>query len=132
MSEITTFLGNLAGREKKVSDIVCFDELTTAEIEVVRLPFSLKGEVETDVIGSLGPWKFERAWRYWVAEGPGIPPEIAEELHSEYGQHVRVDGHCGCPSPTEWFKGFAVGSYHVDTQEGLKALADVIKKVLIK
>ena len=34
------------------------------------------------------------------------------------------------PSPLEWFKGLAVGSYHVDSPEGLKALADTIKKIV--
>ena len=42
---------------------------------------------------------------------------------------MRVEGHCGCPSPLEYNKGFAVGLYHVDTPEGLKALADTIKQV---
>ncbi len=128
----TTFLENLAGREKEETDAQCIDELESAGIKVNHLPFDRDGEVNTSILGSVSPWSFERAWRYWVAKGPGIPPEIAEELHSEYPLHVRVDGHCGCPSPTEWHKGFAVGLYHVDTQEGLKALADVIKKVLIK
>ena len=45
------------------------------------------------------------------------------------GRDVRVDGHCLAPSPLEWCKGFAVGMYHVDTPEGLKALADTIKLV---
>jgi adenosyl cobinamide kinase/adenosyl cobinamide phosphate guanylyltransferase len=40
-----------------------------------------------------------------------------------------VDGHCGCPSPREWHHGFAVGLYHVDTQEALNALADTIRRV---
>jgi len=42
--------------------------------------------------------------------------------------HVRVAGHCS-PSPLEWFHGFAVGNYHVDTFTGLKALADIIRLV---
>jgi hypothetical protein len=43
---------------------------------------------------------------------------------------VRVEGHGGCPSPLEYCKGFAVGLYHVDTQKGLNALAQVIKNIL--
>lgn len=89
-------------------------------------------EVKTAIRGSLGPWFFTRNWYYWSAKGPGIPPDIAEELHKEFGQEVRVEGHCGCPSPLEWCKGFAVGSYHIDTSEGLKALADVIKGIMEK
>ena len=108
-------------------------ELVDAGIDVYKSEmFRKKGEVPTSVIGTLDPsgWGFERAWTYWVADGPGIPPEIAEELHKTHGQVVRVSGHCGCPSPLEWYKGFAVGNYHIDTQEGLKVLADVIKKIL--
>jgi hypothetical protein len=70
-----------------------------------------------------------QSWRYWVAEGPGIPPDDAERLHARFGRVVRVDGHCGAPSPREWFGGFAVGLYHVDTQEGLGALAVTIREV---
>jgi hypothetical protein len=80
-------------------------------------------------MGALSLWHFTRAWYYWSAEGPGIPCDIAEKLHATHGKQVRVAGHCGCPSPSEWFKGFAVGSYHIDTPEGLKALADVIRSI---
>lgn len=122
---------NYAGTKDKDKEIAA--ELTAAGIEAVKLPESLResrGEVKTIVIGQLGPWGFRRAWYYWVAEGPGIPPVYAEDLHKRFGKEVRVAGHCGCPSPLEWYKGFAVGDYHVDTQEGLKALADTIKMVM--
>jgi hypothetical protein len=87
----------------------------------------MSGEVKTSVIGCLYGWTFKRAWYYWIAEGPGIDVETAEALHATHGKEVRVDGHCGCPSPREWFKGLACGHYHVDTPEGLKMLADTIK-----
>lgn len=74
-------------------------------------------------------WQFERAWYYWRASGPGLPVEIAERLHAKHGQVVRVGGHCGCPSPREWYKGFGVGLYHIDTQDGLNALADALRIV---
>lgn len=119
---------NLAGVEN-TSDAQCAAELEAAGIEVLRIPIRSNGEVKTNVLGGLNSWSFRRAWYYWVAEGPGIPPDIAEELHAEHGKAVRVDGHCGCPSPTEWFKGFAVGRYHVDTQDGLNALAAVIRRI---
>ncbi|KKN88872.1 hypothetical protein LCGC14_0244790 [marine sediment metagenome] len=124
MSEYTRF-SNLAGSE--ASDEVCTRELERAGIEVVKLPEICRyGEPKTVVMGQLGPWGFRRTWYYWVAEGPGIPPVEAEALHEEHGKVVRVDGHCGAPSPLEWFKGFAVGHYHVDAQEGLTALAETI------
>lgn len=125
-----TIFTNLAGVDEEKADEQCAAELGAAGIEVVRLPFESKGEVKTNVLGDLSPWGFRRAWYYWVAEGPGIPPDIAEELHAEHGKAVRVDGHCMCPSPTEWFKGFGVSMYHVDTQDGLNALAEVIRRIL--
>jgi hypothetical protein len=124
MAEYTRF-PNLAGSD--TSDEVCARELEAAGIEVVTLPESCRyGEPKTVVMGQLGMWGFKRAWRYWIAEGPGIPPVEAEALHEEHGKVVRVDGHCGAPSPLEWFKGFAVGHYHVDAQEGLTALAETL------
>lgn len=104
-------------------------ELRDAGIEVFKFPFSIRGEVPAKIVGSLSMWSFERAWYYWRAKGPGLPVEVAERLHASYGTVVRVDGHCGCPSPREWFKGFGVGSYHVDSPDGLKALADAIRSV---
>lgn len=88
------------------------------------------GEVKTSVIGCLHGWEFKRAWYYWMCSGPGIEVVAAERLHAAHGKAVRVAGHCGCPSPREWFKGLACGSYHVDSPEGLKALADTIRSLV--
>jgi hypothetical protein len=120
---------NLAGNHN--SDSQCIEELAIAGIPFVRMPECWREtrEVPTVIIGELQNWGFRRAWRYWVAEGPGIPPEQATELHELCGTECRVDGHCGCPSPLEWFHGFAVGCYHVDTQEALTALADTIRRI---
>jgi hypothetical protein len=108
-------------------------ELETAGIKVTEMDIFAQGrEVPSRAIGSLSMWGFRRGWYYWVAEGPGIPVDVAERLHATHGQDVRVAGHCGCPSPREWFNGFAVGSYHVDTQEGLNALAETIRSVVIE
>ena len=90
------------------------------------------GEVKTSVKGLLHGWVFERAWYYWRATGPGIELEAAMALHATHGNVVRVDGHCGCPSPLERYEGLACGSYHVDTPEGLKALADTIRSLVVK
>jgi hypothetical protein len=121
---------NYAGVE--TADDAIAAELQEAGIEVFRLPEFCRTnhpEMRTVVMGSLHGWEFKRAWRYWVASGPGIDVETAERLHATHGPVVRVDGHCGCPSPREWFKGFACGHYHVDTQEGLNALADTLREV---
>lgn len=108
-------------------------ELEAAGIEVVEMAIFAEGrEVPSRAVGQLSMWGFRRSWYYWVATGPGIPPEIAMRLHEKHGTSVRVDGHCGCPSPREWFKGFAVGCYHVDTQEGLNALADTIRSINVE
>lgn len=88
------------------------------------------GEVKTSVVGTLHGWEFRRAWYYWMCSGPGIEVEAAERLHATHGKDVRVAGHCGCPSPREWFKGLACGHYHVDSPEGLKALADTIQALV--
>jgi hypothetical protein len=107
----------------------CEAELKAAGINITIFPRVRPGEVPTLTFGGLSMWSFTRAWYYWIAEGPGIPPDVAEKLHAEFGHEVRVDGHCGCPSPREWFNGFGVGHYHVDTQRGLNALADTLRSI---
>jgi len=121
---------NMAGRQD--IDDALSAELEAAGIVVHRSPIAKNGrsEVDTEVMGTLHGWLFKRAWRYWVADGPGIEVAAAERLHATHGREVRVAGHCGCPSPTEWFKGLAVGDYHVDTPDGLKALADTIRELV--
>ncbi|HWY36162.1 MAG TPA: hypothetical protein VNX68_16070 [Nitrosopumilaceae archaeon] len=125
--------------ESKLKEIdwQCASELSLAEIQAIcdfetfrTISNGQYREVPTKILGSLHNWTFRRAWYYWAAEGPGIPPQYAMELHKTHGTQVRVAGHCGCPSPIEWYKGFAVGDYHVDTQEGLIALADTIRRII--
>jgi len=124
-------MNNYAGMTDKDFEIGA--ELMGAGIKIYKIELLRdRGEVKTSISGSLLDWSFERAWYYWVAKGPGIPPKEADELNTKFGKEVRVDGHCGCPSPSEWFKGFAVGHYHIDTQEGLNALANTIRKIGIK
>ncbi len=127
-----TYLKNYAGVEG--CDDALIEELELAGIEYCKLPIKTSGEVPTSVIGEIkgSGWGFVRAWTYWVAKGPGIPLEDAMKLHDKYGQVVRVSGHCGCPSPLEYYRGFGCGSYHVDTLRGLKALADTIKMIMAR
>jgi len=122
---------NFAGKADKDPEIA--NELKLAGITVQIMPEAFRTqhpEMRTIIIGELGPWTFKRAWYYWVAKGPGIPPKYADELHEKFGKKVRVDGNCRCPSPRESFKGFAVDHYHVDSQEGLNALADTIRQII--
>jgi hypothetical protein len=125
---------NRAGKDATENDVALSAELAMAGIPFVIHDFlrEMSGEVKSGVIGTLHGWTFTRAWTYWVCSGPGIEVEAAERLHSKHGKTVRVDGHCGCPSPRERFKGLACGSYHVDDAEGLKALADTIKELVEK
>jgi hypothetical protein len=128
---------NLARAQNPTDEVIaevtatCEAELQAAGIEAQKLSYKFNGEVPAGVVGSLHGWGFRRAWYYWVADGPGIPLEAAERLHETHGQQVRVNGHCGCPSPREYLHGFACGKYHVDGPDGLKALADTIRSVYI-
>ena len=99
---------------------------------MLELRRSSSGEVKTGVIGTLHGWEFKRGWYYWMANGPGIDNVTAEKLHAAHGREVRVAGYAGGISPTEWYRGLGCGSYHVDSPEGLKALADTIKEVVAR
>lgn len=122
---------NKAG-EHKDTDVILTAELSDAGININSLEALRHGnsEVKTAILGDLHGWTFKRAWYYWVCDGPGIEVNAAEDLHAKHGSTVRVAGHCGCPSPREWFKGLACGSYHVDDAKGLKALADTIRSLV--
>ena len=130
-TESSDLLPNYAGRADV--DGAIESELIEARIEPRKLPEECRNshpEMRTIVVGSLHGWSFRRAWHYWVATGPGIEVAAAEKLHDKFGSEVRVDGHCGCPSPRERFKGLACGHYHVDTQRGLTALAEAIRSLV--
>jgi len=124
-------MDNYAGRDDVDDKIE--QELITAGITVLKMPKYFRNnsvEMKTLIRGCLDNWSFTRAWSYWVAEGPGIPPEYTRSLHLKFGKEVRVDGDCTCPDPDTYHKGFATGLYHVDTQEGLNALADTLRQIL--
>ncbi len=120
---------NLAGQWR--CDDTIPGELVYAGIVPVYHIEQATGEVPTHFTGELYGWEFKRAWYYWVAKGPSLPLKYASPLHLLIGDEVRVDGHCGCPSPEEWRKSYengAVNLYHIDTQEGLAILAATIRK----
>lgn len=96
-----------------------------------KVPNGCYKEVPSSIFAAKYGWKFERQWYYYSAKGPGIPPEKAEEFHREWGTQVRVEGHGGCPSPLEYCHGFAVSSYHIDTQEGLNAFVKLLASIYI-
>lgn len=106
-------------------------ELEAAGVEVISTPLRMgfNSEVNTRIYGALGPWGFRRAHCYWVAEGPGLPLIHAIPLWQKCGSVCRVNGDCTGPHPLQ-NQGFGVGLYHVDTTEGLKALALTIQHIL--
>ena len=121
---------NLAGCEWESGTQEARSELEFAGVEVMELPgeMATRGEVNIKVIGILHGWEFQRAWYYWVGKGPGLPLEYAVPLDEEWGKQARVHGDCACRGAAFWGKGQPITMYHVDTKEGLKALADTIRK----
>jgi len=118
---------NMAGvgyQYPELVDDTLADELRAAGIHIAALP-ERYGEPHSTIAGELFGWEFRRAWYYWIVIGPGLPFDVATKLYEAYGKSVRVNGHCGCPSPAEE-GGVPVTSYHVDNQEGLNALAATI------
>ena len=125
---------NIAGMGREDpggTDALLAHELSVAGIPSTSFPECLryKNEPCSVTVGVLEGWLFQRAWYYWIVTGPGMPVEDAMRLHEVHGTSVRVEGHCGCPSPLEYRKGWPVTTYHVDNPEGLKALADAIRDV---
>lgn len=90
---------NLAGNEK--CDAYMRDELERARVPVIEVPRQDKNpDVKYSVEGRMGKFRFQRAWYYWVVNGP-VPLEIAKQLYADpVGKRdVRVAGNCGCPPP---------------------------------
>jgi len=93
-------MGNLAGRID--CDAFIKLELELAGIDI--LEHNSRGEVPYKHIGCLGngSFTFKRAWTYWMVSGD-VPMDIANELYANpIGKEtIRVNGHCGCPSPSK-------------------------------
>lgn len=117
----------------KTNDEIVGAELARAGISINKSQLSVRqGEVKTSLRGELHGWYFERAWCYWIAKGPGLQVEIAERLWKHHGADVRLDGDIESPSPREVYKGLGCGFYHVDTEEGLRALAEAINSHVVE
>lgn len=108
---------------------------TKADLEAAGIPVLHESEKTGLAMGYLAGWSFTFNNYYWVAkssDGAPLPHDYAVPLHNERGKEVRVAGLCGCPHPLEWYhpsRGFAgVPDYHVDSVEGLTALADAIRR----
>lgn len=123
---------NRAGMPIEDNDKVLRTELELAGIHVEYFKNLFDNdEVKTGVMGTLYRWNFQRQWTYWAATGnhAGLPPEVADRLYATHGVTVRVDGYGTGEDPRQRLRGLAPAYYHVDTLEGLKALADAIKGV---
>jgi hypothetical protein len=122
---------NLAG--DKNCDEYIRRELTHARINIVERKLPAVGEVRYKLTGELHGWTFERRWYYYSCKG-AMPIEKARDLWNDpLGRDdVRVDGHCGCPSPDESWEAKETGlvhTYHVGSEAGLRLLADAIREV---
>lgn len=130
---------NLAGRPH--CDAVIEKELRRAKIEIVKIEEKHREEVPFTIIGILGDFKFVRLWAYYEVRGP-MPSNMAHRLyHDPVGRtDIRVDGDAGCRGPEnaselnaafcglEPKKGY-VYKYHVDSEVGLRILADAIREL---
>lgn len=116
--------------ELKAAGIPILSEMENISDPIKKLLLETSGEVKSSVVGVLHGWEFKRAWYYWVCKGPGIEISEAQVLQDNYGKVVRANGDAACRGPLIWFHGLACGSYHVDSPEGLKALADTIKRIV--
>lgn len=115
-----TVLGYLGGNENLIHEFQNKhkDILTTK----VSLPY-------------LASFTFKRKWRYWEVIGD-VPLEVAEVIYEASQKDkllIRAGCHCG-DLPPDKFKSevkiaghYCIDSYHIDTQEGLKVFADLIK-----
>lgn len=130
-------MGNLAG----VFECDPFVELELKLAGIKIFKKEITSEVPTTFYGRLNGFIFHRAWYYWIVEGL-VPLNLAIELYENpIGRKtVRVEGHCGCPSPIEFgiqkylntktnkFEEF-ISTYHIDSIEGLKLFTKTIKTI---
>lgn len=108
-------------------------ELEEAGIEIFVQPefFANNNECKLRTVGTLGPWLFTRRWYYWAAEGPGINIEQAVEFNNRCGKIVRAGGDSGgIEDLYQRYDGFAVGTYHIDTQDGLNEFARLLRNIM--
>lgn len=116
---------NLAGVPRDAVAREVLGELAAAGVEAVAA--ATPGEVDAGVAGRLGPYRFTRAWRYWVVEGP-VPLAVAEALYADPAARasVRVAGHCACPPPAEWVRWVAPDGREVHPTRTARELLDAI------
>ncbi len=90
---------NLAGNSD--ADTYIRNELTRCRIGIeCTTPYN--PEIATSIQGVLGPFTFQRAWRYYVVRGR-VPLDIAQMLYEDpVGKtDIRADGNCTAPKPED-------------------------------
>lgn len=85
---------NLAGNNR-ASEII-YEELTNCEIPILVQPTMSRGEIVTNLKGSIGQFIFTRAWSYWCVTGP-FAIERAKKLYdTPVGKrYIRAGGYAG-------------------------------------
>jgi hypothetical protein len=127
--------GKGIGDRPQPADHPDVEEIITKELDEAGITDRMKlsrsdhPEVPSGILCGVYGWSFHRNWYYWVAKGPGIPPEHAIPFDQEWGTEVRADGDCACRGAAFWGRGFGVGMYHIDTQEGLNAFVQLLARV---
>lgn len=120
---------NLAGIETVSTNFIVAAELAKAGIPAFDIDLLKSPEVRATIIGALtfaGGQEvvLVRAWTYWVVHlKEPLPSERAQALNLNWRGSVRVDGYAGGKDPNS----HGAYSYHVDSQEGLNALAMELK-----
>lgn len=94
---------NLARREYDAeANLKVKEELEAAGIPVISLRNRLNGEVQTNYMGVLNGFVFERAWKYWIVTG-NMPLDKAITLYNKHKElEIRVEGHAANPHPKDW------------------------------
>ena len=128
---------SIPGLERKVEsqendrpklNAILRNELEYAGIRAVSGPLLDHPEVFTNISGVMPGWTFTRSWRYWVASSDtGLAMEHAEKLQAYMGHSARAGGDCACRGPGVWGEGGVMKGYHLDSQDGLNALAASIR-----
>lgn len=105
-------------------------QLAQAGIKVHDSIVNLCSEVGTSITGTLGPWMFRRGDCHWIAEGPGMPMEIADVIFQDKPEEICAGGLHPSTNPRHAFMGFCCPVYHVHTQEALTYFANKIRGII--
>lgn len=94
------------------------------ELAAAGIPICTRAS-DGEVTGRLGPFTFERYWRYYVVDGH-VPAEAAAELYADPVGHtdIRVDGMSGGCPPGAW----GCSKYHIDSTQGLGLFVATLRR----